>query len=114
MDIEAKVATLAQGQWQAAPTRFNKGWRYTIRGVGVAIHDDALTFEQKRAAIAGAIARATDFPSDPSVDLNNREMELWELWDELKDADDAHHLDLCLTVLYDWADENRVWIAPSS
>ncbi len=95
-------------------TTFPRGWRYRVFGIGSTIHDDNLTWEEKRDRIAVTLQRMRDFPRDdaPAGDVSGRGDELYEVWDELRDAEDPDHLNLCLSGLYDWADQHRVWIEP--
>lgn len=103
-------------RWKTPPRGHHPGWRNTIVGIGKALHTDD-PFSVTRQRIADAIARAVDFPTpdelrDDSLPTFGRELALHEIWDEIRDSEDVDHLDSCLTALYDWADENRVWIEP--
>ena len=71
--------------------------------------DRNLPFEEIRDQFAKALQESTWFKK-----FGEENGELWDIWDEIKDADDVDHWDLCLNALYDLADsyEHRVIITP--
>lgn len=109
-------------KWSSSPTGLHRGWNYTVRRMAPIkqrYRDDEITFEQSRQQLADVITSMPHFPDDEERasdefdwSSGNPCAELYEIWDELKDADDVDHLDSVLDALYDWADDNRVWIAP--
>ncbi|TIH33694.1 hypothetical protein D4765_14525 [Subtercola vilae] len=72
-----------------------------------AVRDPAESFEVNRNAFAWALKASNWFRAKGGEDYTN---ELWQLWDEIKDADDVDHFDAVLDALYDLADEDRCWI----
>lgn len=62
-------------------------------------------FNTKRSIIASSLESSRWFRAKGEDDS-----ELWWIWDELKDADNMHHLELCVSALYDLADYDRCWI----
>lgn len=73
----------------------------TYVDVSDVFHDDDLTIQAKAHAIS---ARMRKIPS----------YTLWELLDELLDTADVEEFDEVWSYIYDWADENRVWIETRS
>ena len=75
-------------------------WAETITATRV----DGGSFKRNRNAFATALKRSMWFKRAEPDD------ELHQLWDEIKDADDADHFDICLDAIYDLADEDRIFI----
>jgi uncharacterized Zn finger protein len=82
------------------------------RATGRPVWDEKITaprvegapFEQTRDAFVKALEGSDWFKRQEEGD------ELHQLWDEIKDAEDADHFDLCLDGIYDLADEDRIWV----
>lgn len=76
-------------------------WDHTVKIADV-FHDDDLAFDVKRDLIVARFARLKQkFPEDWDLEL---------LLDELSDTTGDEEFDDVWESLYDWADDNRVWI----
>ena len=83
-------------------------WRYTIVIKRYLTHTSKCTSEELadvRDNIVRAVKRARDYKAQ-----NEEGYQLEEVVDELSAATDVRLLDEALAMLYDWADQNLVWI----
>lgn len=90
--------------YQLATERRRQGkpiWRFHLT-VSMPEH---LPFEQKRQRFADALHASPWFKAEGEGDSV-----LWDLWDEIKDAEDEEHFDLVMDAIYDLADYDRCWI----
>jgi hypothetical protein len=93
-----------------ASDRRKKGqpvWAYRLTSTRV---EDA-PFEENRDRFAQDFHDSSWFkakgPQEGEPEYSN---DLWQLWDEIKDAEDVDHFDLVLNSIYDAADYDRCWI----
>ncbi len=78
-------------------------WDCKLR-LGAIFHNEALTFEQRRDAIADRLRRS------PWLKNSDEHAEIRTLVDDLGDAVDADQFDTVWDAIYDEADLDRVWI----
>ena len=64
------------------------------------------SFETIRDNVAAELHRSPWFALH-----GQKDGDLFEIWDELKDAEDVDHFNLVLDALYDLADHERAWIS---
>jgi hypothetical protein len=80
-------------------------WKRQIR-IKQFLTDSPADWEPVRDAIVEELRRQPEYgPKLAAIDN-----EFVELVDEMEDADGCSYLDACLDALYDWADDNKVWI----
>jgi hypothetical protein len=82
-------------------------WDYIVK-IGDVLHDDTLSFEQKRDEVARRIlaSGAVREDTDRSVDLR-------ALAEELQDAADVDEYDWIMDDIYDLADTGKfLWVGP--
>jgi len=65
-----------------------------------------LSFKQRRNNFAAALKRSAWFKAVAEDEFSD----LWQAWDEIKDAENVEHFDACLSEIYDMADYDRCWI----
>lgn len=75
-------------------------WNETIKAVRIEDGD----FDTNRDNFASALERSKWFKESEEYG------DLWQLWDEIKDAETVEHFDYCLAEIYDLADYDRIWI----
>lgn len=89
-------------------------WKKQIKGVAPLLEAlaDARDEEEFRAARDAVVARLKREPEfdDESTGFTD---EYADIVTNLSIAENEHEFDLDLQDLYDWADDNRVWIDPS-
>lgn len=76
-------------------------WKETIIARCV---DDESAFEANRDAFAAALAASQWFKDSEEYG------DVWQAWDEIKDAETVERFDQCLAAIYDMADSDRIWI----
>lgn len=85
-------------------------WKFTVTLFRASLHDHSLTLSSKGVGVCRAVKRSNWY-----VEMDPEEkVKMALLLDELKDAgkeEDVQAFDLILCELYDWADEDRVWLA---
>jgi hypothetical protein len=72
------------------------------------LRTEDMSFEEVRDNFAAALKRSRWFKRETAKDEERGY--LWQMWDEIKDAEDADHFDQVLDAIYDEADYARVWI----
>jgi hypothetical protein len=77
-------------------------WRFTLELSDV-FHNEDLAFDECRDIIVQRVKEAPFYDTD--------DIELIALIDELAEAEDGDYFDHVWDAFYDWADENRVWVA---
>lgn len=86
------------------------GWKFTVAHFKASLHDHSLPLASKGVGVCRAVKRSGWWDElEPQA-----QAEMGLLLDELKDAgkeEDVQAFDLILCELYDWADEDRVWLA---
>lgn len=82
-------------------------WLYTVNASGI-LHNDALTFEEKRDRMVEALKASTWYA------WAGEDSELWSLVEELGDAEDAQEFDWVWDGIYNLADADRAWIETHS
>jgi transposase len=84
-------------------------WTYKLK---IYVNDN-WSFEKKRDTIAEALKNSSWFKvsSEEGQRFSPEDSEIYQLWDEMKDADNEDHFDLCWDAVYDLADYERCAIS---
>jgi hypothetical protein len=91
-----------------AAERRAAGKRHWAHRLTVTRYTDG-TFEQNRDEFAGALKCSSWFRA--STKEESEDSELWQMWDEIKDAETVDHFDSVLDDIYDLADLERCVIS---
>lgn len=78
-------------------------WKGEIKGVKAIIHDEELMFEQKKEKVVNLLRKQKRYMADDSGFFDIVEC-------DLDNAVDESEFDSYLDELYDWGDDERVWI----
>ena len=83
-------------------------WKHIVKGVAPLLHDfqdGDIDFESARNGIVEVLRRQPFFTDEGEV------FDIVEC--DLANAEDISEFDDYMDSLYDWADDNRVWISPN-
>ena len=78
-------------------------WRHIV-DVSQVFHEESMTYEGRRDRIVTQLRKLADKMGGADADL------LSDLLDDLEGADNEDEFDSFWDEIYDWADDNRVWI----
>lgn len=73
------------------------------------IYDDE-NFAKIRDGVVAALKTAQDYVPYEEPSQTTHQMDFYELVEELSRTPDVPEFNEVLTSIYDWADENRVWL----
>lgn len=84
-------------------------WAHII-DVSGPFHDDSMNYKERRDAIIAIIKTHPGIKPHLTDENGNEDTDLWYILDELADTRTEHDFDPVWDGLYDWADDNNVWI----
>ena len=68
--------------------------------------DEGKPFEEVRDQVVAVLRRQPEY----DIESERYDDEFWNIVDEMTDTDTVRYFDLTLNALYDWADDNKIWI----